>query len=551
MFILFKNETMKKNTHKSTIKMMLIILIVCCINSSAFSQSIYTNDMDYVLGDVKQRFITRQITTEAEADNLLIGFTTMKVNGIRIPIFPAGWDYDEVIMKYFFEQAKAQGFLIFANPAQDSGARRIASGSLLSGDLITTKNNPTATATVISTVSQFVLDYPGLKWVNPFNEDGQAGGNWTAAQMNAIYSGVKANMESYYSNGQIPNIPELIGPCVWGLPASIQVMNNTNIADYITVATSHNLGFNNGQWPTFIALADAEGLPVWDSEVNNSSNGGLSRIDTALANNVDGLVIYNSGNNIYKGTGELTALNEIYMSKYLKEEIIPDLGVNIAPNGTATQSSVGYAGATADKANDGNTNGALAANSLSIISGSDTPPYWEVDLGADKVIGYIRVYNRTDSCCKNRLENFTVYVIDSNGATTYSKTYTTYPDPFVTMEVNQTGQVVRIESNATDIALNIAEVEVYEQQQLSIEDNESIKIAMYPNPVADKLTVVTPNAEFNQYTIYTINGQVILSEKIENKASEIEINVSKFSKGIYLLKLEGVNFSGTYKVIKD
>lgn len=552
---------MKIKIHDSNIKIMFIVLMLCCINFNTFSQSIYTNDMDYVIGDVKQRFITKDITTETEADNLLKGFTTMKVNGIRLPIFPAGWDYDEAMMQYFFEEAKSQGFLIYANPAQDGGARRIASGTLLSADLISTNNNAAATATVISTVSQFALDYPGLKWINPFNEDGKAGAAWTAAQINEIYSSVKANMESYYSNGDIPNVPELIGPCAWGIPASINVMNNTNIGEYITVASSHNLGSNDSSWATFIALANsnttggvANPLPVWDSEVNNSigrDGDTTTRIDAALANNVDGLVIYNSGSNIFKDDGSLTALNQIYMSKYLKEVIIPDLGVNLAPSGTATQSSVGYNGATADKANDGDTNGALSGNSLSIISGSDMPPYWEVDLGSDQEIGYIRVFNRTDSCCKNRLENFTVYITNSTGVVTYSKTYTSYPDPYVTMEANQTGQVVRIEANTTDIALNIAEVEVYAATSLSVEDNESVKVNVYPNPVIDTFKVVTQISTFNQYTLYNFNGQVILSNKVANNTNEIEIDFSQFSKGIYLLKLDGDNNSGTYKIIKE
>ena len=486
----------------------------------------------------------------------------MKVNGIRLPIFPAGWDYNEDIMQYFFTQAKAQGFLIYANPAQDSGARRIASGTLLSANLIATNNNATATATVISTVSQFALDYPGLKWINPFNEDGRPGGAWTAAQINAIYSGVKANMESYFTAGQIPNVPELIGPCSWGIPASIDMLNNSNIGEYITVASSHNLGSNDSSWSTFITAANnnttggvSNPLPVWDSEVNNSigrDGGTTTRIDAAIANNVDGLVIYNSGNNIFKDSGALTSLNEIYMSKYLKEEIIPDLGVNIAPDGTATQSSVGFTGATADKAIDGITDGLLADNSLSIISGNDTPPYWEVDLGGDKEIGYIRIYNRTDSCCKNRLENFTVYLINSEGETTYSKTYTEFPDPFFTMEVNQTGQVVRVESDSTDgRALNIAEVEVYESAQLSVENYEDIKVIMSPNPFTDNLKITSPNAIFKFYTIYNINGQKILTNNIETNHSEIEINTSKFSKGIYLIKLIGVNFSETYKIVKE
>ena len=538
------------------------ILLFIGMNSIAFSQTIYTNDMDYVLGDVKQRFITKDITTEAEADNLLKGFTTMKVNGIRLPIFPAGWDYNEDLMQYFFTQAKAQGFLIYANPAQDSGARRIASGTLLSADLIATNNNATATATVISTVSQFALDYPGLKWINPFNEDGRPGGAWTSAQINAIYSGVKANMESYFNSGQIPNVPELIGPCSWGIPASIDMLNNSNIGEYITVASSHNLGSNDSSWSTFIAAANnnttggvSNPLPVWDSEVNNSigrDGDTTTRIDAAIANKVDGLVIYNSGNNIFKDSGALTSLNETYMSKYLKDETESDLGVNIAPDGTATQSSVGFSGATADKAIDGITDGLLTDNSLSIISGSDTPPYWEVDLGGDKEIGYIRIYNRTDNCCKDRLENFTVYVMDNNRAITFSKTYTSYPDPSVTMEVNLSGQVVRIESDSTDgRALNLAEVEVYGVAQLSVENYEDIKVIMSPNPFSDKLKITSPNASFKNYFIYNINGQEILNNKIETNSKEIDIDTSKLSKGIYLIKFIGINFSKTYKVIKE
>ncbi|SDS58915.1 Por secretion system C-terminal sorting domain-containing protein [Polaribacter sp. KT25b] len=538
------------------------ILLFIGVNSVAFSQTIYTNDMDYVLGDVKQRFITKDISTQEEADNLLKGFTTMKVNGIRLPIFPAGWDYNKDIMQYFFTQAKSQGFLIYANPAQDSGARRIASGTLLSADLIATNNNAAATATVISTVSQFALDYPGLKWINPFNEDGRPGGAWTAAQINAIYSGVKANLESYFTAGQIPNVPELIGPCSWGIPASIDMLNNSNIGEYITVASSHNLGSNDSSWSTFIAAANnnttngvSNPLPVWDSEVNNSvgrDGGTTTRIDAAIANKVDGLVIYNSGNNIFKGSGELTALNELYMSKYLKDETIEDLGVNVAPNGTATQSSVGYAGATSDKAIDGITDGLLADNSLSIIRGDDTPPYWEVDLGANKEIGYIRIYNRTDNCCKNRLENFTVYVMDNNRVITFSKTYTSYPDPSVTMEVNKSGQIVRVESDATDgTALNLAEVEVYESTQLSIENYEDIKVNLSPNPFLDNLKITSPNADFNSISIYNINGQKILSTKVEADLSDININTSKFSKGIYMIKLNGVNFSKTYKIVKE
>ena len=201
--------------------------------------SIYTNDMDYVLGDVKQAFIQNKITTEAQADNLLVGFQKMGVNGIRIPIFAEGLVPNKTMSDYFYNQAVAQGFLIFANPAQSSGGHRIACG-VLGGDRYPVKDDPVATQTLINRIKDFAVEYP-CKWINAFNEDGQAGAVWSADQMNTIYSSLYGNL----------NGAEQVGPGVWGIPASIQVLENTDISDYITVATTHNLGFNHGRWSDF------------------------------------------------------------------------------------------------------------------------------------------------------------------------------------------------------------------------------------------------------------------------------------------------------------
>jgi hypothetical protein len=448
---------MLKNININIFKIVIITLFFG-ISATTFSQK-YVNDMDYVLGDVKQAFITNKITTEAKADNLLLGFKNMRVNGIRLPLF--GRDVNGVdlnpnkpMFDYFYTQAVAQGFLIFANPAQDGGGARIAN-NMLNGEVPAVKNIQARTDELVNRVIEFSNEYPSCKWLNPFNEDGRAtSSTWSVSQINEIY-------QRLYNHGL--NGAELIGPCTWGIPAGIDMLQNTDISDYITVATTHNLGFNHSDWPTFINLAKAEGFPVWDSEVNhNDEKGTGTRLEKAIENKVDGLVLYNSWNTVSLATGGINATGETAMALYLAPL------VNVALYGTATQSSVGYNGATSDKAIDGITDGLLASNSLSIISGTDTPPFWEVDLGSNKEIVYIKIYNRTDSCCKDRLENFTLYVSDSNGTTTYSKTYTSYPDPFVAMEVNQTGQVVRVESNSIDgTALNIAEVQIYEKNSVS------------------------------------------------------------------------------------
>ncbi|WP_298311730.1 carbohydrate-binding protein [uncultured Aquimarina sp.] len=137
---------------------------------------------------------------------------------------------------------------------------------------------------------------------------------------------------------------------------------------------------------------------------------------------------------------------------------------NLALQGAATQSSNHpNGGGEAFLAIDGNTNGKWSGGSVTRTS-SEIDPWWQVDLGSNHTIDDINVFARIDNCCNTRLSNFDVIVMDSNGAITYTKTYTTYPDPSITMDVGGvTGQIIKIQqhSDSTAIVLNLAEVEVY------------------------------------------------------------------------------------------
>lgn len=317
--------------------------------------SIYTNDMDYVLGDVKQAFIQNKISTEAQCNNLLVGFQKMGVNGIRVPIFATGLDPNKPMFDYFYQQAVAQGFLVFANPAQSSGGHRIACG-VLGGDRYPVKDDPVATQTLINRIQDFAAEYP-CKWINAFNEDGQAGAVWSADQMNTIYSTLHTNL----------NGAEQVGPGVWGIPASIQVLNNTDMRDYIAVATTHNLGFHHSSWSTFIALADAANLPVWDSEVNHYDKYGTgTRLEAAIANEVDGLVLYDSWKGISLTDGSVSSANQTQMALYLKST--PGLVANWSMNEESgitvpDDSGSGFDGVTTNAAwTDGMDGNALLLN---------------------------------------------------------------------------------------------------------------------------------------------------------------------------------------------
>lgn len=286
-----------------------IVTIICSFNVNAQSSSIWVNDMDHVLGDVKQAFIQNRISTRAEVENLLVGFKAMQVDGIRIPIFTEGLTPNKEMFDYFYSRAVSEGFLIFANPAQHIGGARIACGVLeLNGAICQTKDVNARTLALINRVKEFSAEYKS-DWISPFNEDGAPDDAWSVAQMNTIYSSLKNNV----------NGADLIGPDVWGIPASIRVMNETTVSNNIDIAGTHNLGFNHQQWPTFISLAAQNNLPVWDTEVNDSDKFGTgTRLDAALGAEVDGLVLYNSWTTIDLTDGSINQAGQRIMGKYLK-----------------------------------------------------------------------------------------------------------------------------------------------------------------------------------------------------------------------------------------
>jgi hypothetical protein len=162
------------------------------------------------------------------------------------------------------------------------------------------------------------------------------------------------------------------------------------------------------------------------------------------------------------------------------------------------------------------------------------------------------VFNRTDGCCKAAMSNFTVSVTSDAGTEVFAKTFTSHPDPSVTMNAgNVIGRIIKVQLNATG-ALTLAEVQVFlGEENLSVNDHKSIDVVIYPNPVSDVFTISTPISTFNQYEIYTINGQRILSDAVSNNTGEIKVSLGKFSRGIYMIKLNGAQFSKTYKIVKE
>ena len=132
---------------------------------------------------------------------------------------------------------------------------------------------------------------------------------------------------------------------------------------------------------------------------------------------------------------------------------------NLALDGTATQSSIGYEGAIATRAIDGNSDGTFFNKSVT-HTGSDANAWWQVDLGAPCVINTIKCFNRTDAD-PQRASNYDI-MIGSDGSTwpTVRHQADIMGTPTEIKVDGVKGRYVRIQLRAREV-LTLAEIEVW------------------------------------------------------------------------------------------
>ncbi|MFA6367650.1 MAG: T9SS type A sorting domain-containing protein, partial [Bacteroidales bacterium] len=59
---------------------------------------------------------------------------------------------------------------------------------------------------------------------------------------------------------------------------------------------------------------------------------------------------------------------------------------------------------------------------------------------------------------------------------------------------------------------------------------------LYPNPTKDEVYITSKGEMINSYSLYNTNGQLLLkSEKLKTKREKL--NLSNFSKGVYMIKI--------------
>ncbi|MBD0403737.1 T9SS type A sorting domain-containing protein [Flammeovirga sp. EKP202] len=81
---------------------------------------------------------------------------------------------------------------------------------------------------------------------------------------------------------------------------------------------------------------------------------------------------------------------------------------------------------------------------------------------------------------------------------------------------------------------------------LSIDDLDSVKVAIYPNPTENTLTVDVPKGKYS-VDIYNVKGQKVIHKTLKNKG---KVDVSALKSGSYILKVQSTQMSHTFNFIK-
>ena len=88
-------------------------------------------------------------------------------------------------------------------------------------------------------------------------------------------------------------------------------------------------------------------------------------------------------------------------------------------------------------------------------------------------------------------------------------------------------------------------IRVYQEQPLSIDQNNPSEIQLYPNPTSERF-FIDSTKDINEVNIYDLHGRRVLQRRPMQK--EISI-VEDLSKGVYLVEIKGLDFQSTRRLI--
>ena len=197
----------------------------------------------------------------------------------------------------------------------------------------------------------------------------------------------------------------------------------------------------------------------------------------------------------------------------LAEVEIYHAGKNLALSSKASQSSQ-FGDASADRAIDGNTDGSFGKKSVSHTN-NETKPWLEIDLGAEKEIDRIKIYNRRDRL-ESRLKDFWVVAYDEKRQPLWAKRGEAAPMPLWDAGLPASFEEFTQEQNRS--------------LQTFIEQNDPKKIEAF------KKQIKKLEKQFSNY-----KGDQVPKAMVMNDAKKRKTHI--LNRGEYLNKGEEVSFA--------
>jgi beta-glucanase (GH16 family) len=102
-----------------------------------------------------------------------------------------------------------------------------------------------------------------------------------------------------------------------------------------------------------------------------------------------------------------------------------------------------------------------------------------------------------------------------------------------------------IEPSFTSSAMEIDYIRVYQDQPLSIDQNNPSQIQLYPNPTSKRF-IIDSTKDINEVNIYDLQGRRVVQRRPIQKDISI---VEDLSKGVYLVEIKGLDFQSTRHLI--
>lgn len=232
----------------------------------------------------------------------------------------------------------------------------------------------------------------------------------------------------------------------------------------------------------------------------------------------------------------------------------PNNNVNLALAKTATASTEENATYSSAKATDGDATGTRWASSFANAS-----EWIYVDLGSNYNINRVVLKWEAAFATQYKIQISTDNVFTENETV---NTQTASDGGTDDLAVSGTGRYIRILCTTKALApygYSLFEIEAYGSASTAkkanvIEEAEvaNTEFVMYPNPASSYIQLSLPeNLDHKVITIYDNSGAAILQTKVDADANESVIDISRLTRGIYILNFKSDQKSWTKKLIKQ